>query len=475
MTRPWWLLLALSAVAGCGHDDREPIPTCPSSSCLEVPRGVFGLGFGMSLEEVRARIGQELHPRDLAAVEPTPVDDKLGALLGVEYNVVQRVRRESYIPLAGTAAPATLSLGDRPASCLLGFADQGRLSSIHCSTSIGEVGLRTEIALALRDSLYQKYGAPDEVGPAPYGGGPLRGHYEWRDRAATLRYAISSSSLVLENQSAAHDAAVSGAALRASLGRLDRLLEAAGGRERANAVRAAREAFERDLVGAAESGGVTGPIETPRPEPAPLVSAYGGPDGGVSAAPGAGGAGAIAEGVTFSGELASEGSPDAPVTIVFGFDFGCPFCARAHRTLETLLARYGDRVRVVYTGFRVVGKEQAATAAAALCAASRQGAARAMNALLWAEPERWRARQPDASQTDVLVHARELRLDEQRFTADLAGCTAIVEREQERWQADPNVRGVPFFIINGVMIRGAVPEAQIAAVIDAALAGSEVE
>jgi protein-disulfide isomerase len=47
------------------------------------------------------------------------------------------------------------------------------------------------------------------------------------------------------------------------------------------------------------------------------------------------------------------GRDDAPVTIVAFTDFHCPYCQRAEPTLELVLAKYGNRVRVVHRDFPI--------------------------------------------------------------------------------------------------------------------------
>ena len=50
------------------------------------------------------------------------------------------------------------------------------------------------------------------------------------------------------------------------------------------------------------------------------------------------------------------GNPDAKITIVNYDDFECPFCARLHATLMTeIMAKYGDRVRIVYKDYPLPG------------------------------------------------------------------------------------------------------------------------
>lgn len=45
------------------------------------------------------------------------------------------------------------------------------------------------------------------------------------------------------------------------------------------------------------------------------------------------------------------GNPDAPAVIVEYSDFQCPFCARGAETVEQLLAKYPDDVRIVFQHF----------------------------------------------------------------------------------------------------------------------------
>ena len=53
---------------------------------------------------------------------------------------------------------------------------------------------------------------------------------------------------------------------------------------------------------------------------------------------------------------AEQGPPDAPVTIVEYADLQCPTCARLHDFMETkIVPRYGNKVRIVFKEFPLVG------------------------------------------------------------------------------------------------------------------------
>ncbi|HLE01227.1 MAG TPA: thioredoxin domain-containing protein [Bdellovibrionota bacterium] len=55
--------------------------------------------------------------------------------------------------------------------------------------------------------------------------------------------------------------------------------------------------------------------------------------------------------VSVSDDLPSFGPKDAPITIVEFSDFQCPFCRLAAMTLNTVVSRYPDKIRVVFRNF----------------------------------------------------------------------------------------------------------------------------
>jgi protein-disulfide isomerase len=172
----------------------------------------------------------------------------------------------------------------------------------------------------------------------------------------------------------------------------------------------------------------------------------------------------------FRAEMSVEGAPikgsaTAPVTIVKFEDFHCPFCKRVQATLIQLLARYGDRVRVVHRDFPIDSLHPAARGAheAARCA-HEQGK-------FWPYHDKLYANAPKASPEQLKAYAREVGLDlgafEQCFTS--GRYQAAVQQDLEEGSR-LGVSGTPSFFINGRELTGAQPLERFVRVIEEELA-----
>ncbi|WP_181198284.1 DsbA family protein, partial [Enhygromyxa salina] len=137
------------------------------------------------------------------------------------------------------------------------------------------------------------------------------------------------------------------------------------------------------------------------------------------------------------------------VTIVVFFDYQCPYCHRLDDALADLLARYPDRLRVVWRQFPLKMHPQAEFAAAVALAAHTQGAFMPMHQWLFDNGG-------SLSPTAIEHHAASLGLDAQRLLADVdsgwyGGRVNADVEFGERFL----VRSTPSYFINGRPFRGA--------------------
>ncbi len=156
----------------------------------------------------------------------------------------------------------------------------------------------------------------------------------------------------------------------------------------------------------------------------------------------------------------SRGNPDAPVTIVEFSDFECAHCAAFHQSLEDVLHRMGQSVRVEFRHFPLdsacnpqiaahVHPDACLAAAASECAA-KQGKFWQYHNLLFAN-------QQQLGRPFLIGYASRLGLDVARFTACLGSeePRAGIERDV----ADGALLGIdstPTVFINGRTIKGAL-------------------
>ncbi len=148
---------------------------------------------------------------------------------------------------------------------------------------------------------------------------------------------------------------------------------------------------------------------------------------------------------------ATKGQPNAPIEMIEFSDFQCPFCQRAHATVEQVLATYGDRIRFVYRHYPVQGHAAAKPAAEASECAKEQGK-------FWPFHDRLFANTSKLSDADLKAHAAAVGVDTATFNAcvDSHKYRSVVEADARDGDA-VGVNGTPAFYINGRMISGAQP------------------
>ena len=160
------------------------------------------------------------------------------------------------------------------------------------------------------------------------------------------------------------------------------------------------------------------------------------------------------------------GPADAPVTLVFGFDYACPYCYKMRPTIAELHKKYGAKLRIVYKHF-IVHPDTATLPALAACAAAKQGKFVEMDELLW---ERGFVNGGYTAEL-LLTLAGELHLDRKRFEADQAGeaCKAELAKDAGELQR-LGMNGTPGSFVNGRYLGGALPIEAFSRLVDEELA-----
>jgi len=160
------------------------------------------------------------------------------------------------------------------------------------------------------------------------------------------------------------------------------------------------------------------------------------------------------------GDSPARGGREPLVTIVSFSEFQCPFCSRVTPTLEALLERYGDDLRVVFKHNPLPFHDNAMPAAELAVEAHLQGR-------FWPVHDALFENQRSLDRVTLLRIAGAAGMDvrEARAALDDHRHRARVTRDQELAQ-QLGARGTPSFFINGRYLAGAQPEPAFARLID---------
>lgn len=169
-----------------------------------------------------------------------------------------------------------------------------------------------------------------------------------------------------------------------------------------------------------------------------------------------------------AGNAPSQGSADAPITLIEFADYQCPYCHQMEPTLESVREQYGDKIRFVYKDFPLPMHQYAQKAAEAALCAGQQGQ-------YWPYHDRlFAGTNPDELQVPGLKKtAVELKLDTAKFDACLDGGTQAAAVTQNINEGKSfGLSGTPTILINGYFLSGAVPKDVITDIIDVELTKS---
>jgi protein-disulfide isomerase len=165
-------------------------------------------------------------------------------------------------------------------------------------------------------------------------------------------------------------------------------------------------------------------------------------------------------------EVAASGFPakgpaNAPVTIVEFSDFQCPFCSRVTPTLEQVVSKYGNKIRLVFRQFPLPMHPNAAKAAEASLCANEQGKFWEMHDLMFKD-------QAGLSVEGLKSKAAGIAgINAASFNSCLdSGKQTPAVQSDVKEGSKAGVNGTPAMFVNGRFISGAVSTDDISKVID---------
>jgi protein-disulfide isomerase len=153
------------------------------------------------------------------------------------------------------------------------------------------------------------------------------------------------------------------------------------------------------------------------------------------------------------------GPANAPITIVEFSDFECPYCGGVEDALRQLTSRFPTQIRLAYRDFPSDFHSRAEPAAEASRCALAQGKYWPYHDLLFDN-------QQHLTSSDLSKYAVQLDLDPKKFDECVAHKTyaADIQHDLDEGQ-ELGITGTPAFFVNGIVLRGAVPLEEFAALI----------
>jgi protein-disulfide isomerase len=159
----------------------------------------------------------------------------------------------------------------------------------------------------------------------------------------------------------------------------------------------------------------------------------------------------------------SKGPAKAPITIVEFSDYQCPYCSRAEATVDEVMKKYGDKVRLVYRDYPLAFHQNAETASQAAECAEEQGKFWEMHKAMFANQAKLTA--PDLAET-----AAGIGVDKEKFKTCLDSGKYKTEVQKDFADGQKyGVTGTPTFFINGIPMVGAKGLDSFVEIIDAEL------
>lgn len=162
------------------------------------------------------------------------------------------------------------------------------------------------------------------------------------------------------------------------------------------------------------------------------------------------------------------GSGLAPITIIAFSDFTCPYCEQGAMTVQRLYESYGEKVRYIFK-HTPLGKDNIARLASEyFVATSLQSPEKAWK--LYNEFFGQRERLLAEGESYMKVCASNAGVNMQKLAADITGKKVKDIIDEDLADAKRlGVEGTPYFLVNNLVVRGALPQELFKDAVDLAL------
>ena len=161
------------------------------------------------------------------------------------------------------------------------------------------------------------------------------------------------------------------------------------------------------------------------------------------------------------------GNPSAPIAIIEYSDFKCPFCRQFHPTMLQALEEYGDQVRWIYRHFPLdqIHPEARPAAEAAECVGEQKGSEG-----FWQFADAMFANQQRLGNALYREVAEQVGVNMAQFDTCVSAHTYTNKVEAQLQEGVSfGIAGTPGSFVNNTPVRGALPYANLKAIIDAEL------
>jgi protein-disulfide isomerase len=153
------------------------------------------------------------------------------------------------------------------------------------------------------------------------------------------------------------------------------------------------------------------------------------------------------------------GNENGDVKIVMFSDYRCGYCKRTMPVLEKLVSEDAG-LKVIFKEYPVLGQASLVSSMASLAAFN-------LDKSKFAQFNKTLFEKPLESETDLLLIANEVGLDNQKFLEEVSKPSTRIIIENNRAMGDRlGIRGTPAFVIDGVLYPGVLSEIKLREIIE---------